>query len=59
VNELELEKLQVRHVTLNETIIITGIWKLTSSNIERIRKLKILESEIKTWKLKQQNSPLL
>ena len=55
MNELELEKLQDRYDKLKETVITTGFWKLTNSNRERIRKLKALETEIETWKLKHQN----
>ena len=49
----ELERLQEKHKELKATIITTGFWKLTNSNIERIRKLKTLEKEIDTWKSKQ------
>jgi hypothetical protein len=50
----QLEKLQDRYNKLKATIITTGFWKLTSSNIDRKRKLKTLEQEIETWKLRQQ-----
>ena len=55
MSELELELLQEKHKELKSTIITTGFWKLTNSNRERIRKLKALEKEIETWKLKHQN----
>tara|TARA_B100000497_G_C7408856_1_gene258060 strand:- start:393 stop:545 length:153 start_codon:yes stop_codon:yes gene_type:complete len=50
VNNAELEKLKVKHIILKETIITTGFRKLTSSNIEKIRKLNNLEKEIHKWK---------
>ena len=55
MNKSELDKLHDKHTKLKATIITTGFWKLTNSNRERIRKLKTLETEIETWKLKQQN----
>ena len=54
MNDLELKNLQDKYNKLKETIITTGFWKLTSSNIERSRKLQALEKQIETWKLKQQ-----
>tara|TARA_Y100001934_G_C11951251_1_gene585017 strand:- start:177 stop:338 length:162 start_codon:yes stop_codon:yes gene_type:complete len=51
VNNITLEKLQEQYDKLKATIITTGFWKLTSSNIERIRKLKKLEKEIEIWNL--------
>jgi hypothetical protein len=55
VNHQELEQLQDKYNKLKATVITTGFWKLTSSNIDRSRKLNALKKEIEIWNLKHQN----
>jgi hypothetical protein len=50
VNKSEIEKLQTNYTELENKIITTGFQKLSSSNIEKMRKLNNLKEKIKKWK---------